>query len=308
MADSIARRVAAIRRFNRFYTQRIGVLSEQLNRSPFSLTEARVLYEIAHREESTASEIGSDLGLDAGYLSRILSAFARKKLIRKKASSSDARKSLLRLTDRGQQAFARLNAESQHDISSLLSRVAVGDQRRLITAMRTIESALSAEPEHGAPFILRPPRAGDMGWVVERHGILYAEEYGWNEEFEALVAQIVADFIRNFDPKRERCWIAERRGENAGCVFLVKKRGKIAQLRLLLVEPSARGLGIGKRLVGECIRFSRRAGYRKMMLWTNDVLHAARHIYERNGFRLVEEKKHHSFGHDLVGQNWELRL
>jgi DNA-binding MarR family transcriptional regulator/N-acetylglutamate synthase-like GNAT family acetyltransferase len=306
--DSMARRVAAMRRFNRFYTQRIGILDERLNRSPFSLTEARVLYEIAHREESTASEIGSDLGLDAGYLSRILSAFARKKLIRKKASSSDARKSLLRLTGHGQQAFARLNAESQHDISSLLSRTAVGDQRRLITAMRTIERALEAEPENGAPFILRPPRAGDMGWVVERHGILYAEEYGWNEEFEALVAQIVADFVRNFDPKHERCWVAERRGENAGCVFLVKKSETISKLRLLLVEPSARGLGIGKRLVSECIRFARRAGYRKMMLWTNDVLHAARHIYERNGFRLVEEEKHHSFGHDLVGQNWELKL
>lgn len=308
MASAREGHVARVRRFNRFYTQKIGVLHEGLLRTPFSLTEARVLYELADRQESTASAISEDLGLDGGYLSRILGHFVRKRLVRKTISEADGRKSILRLTPEGQKAFARLNAQSHDDIAAMLSALPASDQTRLLEAMTTIQSLLGPPTEPSVPYILRLHHAGDMGWVVERHGVLYADEYGWNEEFEALIAEIVAKFIQNLDPKRERCWIAERDGENVGCVFLVKKSSTVAQLRLLIVEPSARGLGIGKRLVEECIQFARRAGYRKMILWTNDVLHAARHIYERNGFKLVGEDRHHSFGHDLVGQTWELKL
>ncbi len=308
MPDGLDERVAGVRRFNRFYTQRIGILQESLLRSPFSLTEARVLYEIAHRQQPTASEIAVDLALDAGYLSRILGGFTRQKLVRRSASEADGRKTHLHLTEKGQQAFARLNAESHHEIGGILSAIPTSNQRRLLDAMNTIETILGAQPEHGVPYLLRPPQSGDMGWVVQRHGALYAEEYGWNDEFEGLVAEIVAHFIRHFDPRRERCWIAEREGENVGSVFLVKKTKRVAKLRLLLVEPKARGLGIGKRLVSECIRFARQAGYKMLMLWTNDVLHAARHIYISNGFKLLKDEKHHSFGHDLVGQTWELKL
>ena len=308
MARTLGSAVADVRRFNRFYTQKIGVLHEGFLRTPFSLTEGRVLYELAHREDTTASAIASDLGLDAGYLSRILSAFLRQRLIGKSASENDGRKSLLRLTENGQKAFAQLNSESRREIAGMLSSLAAAEQARLLDAMRTIEALLAAQPEHGAPFVLRPPEPGDMGWVVQRHGVLYAQEYRWDSQFEALVARIVADFVQNFDAKRERCWIAEREGENVGSVFVVKKSKSVAKLRLLLVEPSARGLGIGNRLVEECIRFARNAGYKKLTLWTNDVLHAARRIYIRNGFQLAKEEKHHSFGHDLVGQYWELKL
>jgi len=308
MARTLDAAVADVRRFNRFYTQKIGVLHEGFLRTPFSLTEGRVLYELAHREDTTASAIASDLGLDAGYLSRILSAFMRQRLICKSASENDGRKSLLRLTEKGQKAFAQLNSESRHEIAEMLSLLAAAEQARLLDAMRTIETLLAAQPEHSAPFVLRPPEPGDMGWVVQRHGVLYAQEYRWDSQFEALVARIVADFVQNFDAERERCWIAEREGENVGSVFVVKKSKSVAKLRLLLVEPSARGLGIGNRLVEECIRFARNAGYKKLTLWTNDVLHAARRIYIRNGFQLAKEEKHHSFGHDLVGQYWELKL
>jgi DNA-binding MarR family transcriptional regulator/GNAT superfamily N-acetyltransferase len=308
MAGTRESDVASVRQFNRFYTQKIGVLHEGFLRTPFSLTEGRVLYELAHRDDTTASAIASDLGLDAGYLSRILSAFSRQGLIGKSASEHDGRKSILRLTAKGQKAFARLNSESRHEIAEMLSSRAAGDQARLLEAMRTIETILGAPPEHGAAFVLRPPEPGDMGWVVQRHGVLYAREYRWDEQFEALVARIVADFVQNFEPKHERCWIAEREGENVGSVFVVRKSRSVAKLRLLLVEPSARGLGIGNRLVEECIRFARSAGYKKLTLWTNDVLHAARRIYVRSGFQLVKEERHHSFGHDLVGQFWELVL
>ena len=300
--------VASVRQFNRFYTQKIGVLHEGFLRTPFSLTEGRVLYELAHRDDTTASTIASDLGLDAGYLSRILSSFTRKGLIGKSASAEDGRKSILRLTAKGQKAFAQLNGESRHEIAEMLSSRAAGDQARLLEAMRTIETILGAPPGNGGAFVLRPPGPGDMGWVVQRHGVLYAHEYRWDEQFEALVARIVADFVQNFDPKHERCWIAEREGENVGSVFVVRKSRSVAKLRLLLVEPSARGLGIGNRLVEECIRFARSAGYKRLTLWTNDLLHAARRIYVRNGFQLASEEKHHSFGHDLVGQFWELKL
>ena len=303
-----ARRVEAVRRFNRFYTQQIGVLREGLLRSPYSLTEVRVLYEISRRDDPTAAEMCKDLGLDAGYLSRILRDFARKGFVEKRPSKSDGRQSLLRLTKTGEKEFAALNARQDEEVSAMLNNLSPEDHARLIEAMRTMQGLLGSQPEQKVPYILRPHHPGDIGWIVHRHGTLYSQEYGWDEHFEALVAQIVADFIKNYDPKRERCWIAERDGEIVGSVFLVKKSKTIGQLRLLLVEPKARGLGIGKRLVDECIRFARRVGYRKIMLWTNDVLDAARHIYEEAGFRLIKEEAHHSFGHDLVGQNWELTL
>lgn len=301
-------RVEAVRRFNRFYTRQIGVLQEHLLQSPFSLAEARVIYELAHHEQTTATELTEELRLDAGYLSRILSGFQRRGLIEKKRSEIDGRQTLLRLTEKGQQAFAQLNAASHSQVGAMLRELSPEDQKRLVEAMHTIGGLLGAQPEHKVPYILRPPQPGDMGWVVHRHGALYAQEYGWDEQFEALVADIVAKFIRHYDPKRERCWIAEKDGENVGSVFLVKRSKTVAQLRLLLVEPKARGLGLGTRLVNECVRFARQVGYRKIMLWTNDVLHAARRIYEKTGFRLVHEEPHHSFGHALVGQTWELKL
>ncbi len=300
--------VEAVRRFNRFYTRQIGVLRDGLLSSPFSLAEARVLYELAHREKPAASELGRELGLDAGYLSRILRGFEKRGLIEKGPSETDGRQSLLWLTEQGREAFALLNARSRDEIGAMLSGLPTAQQDRLTEAMRTIESLLGIPPEQKASYLLRPPQPGDMGWVVNRHGVLYAREYGWDERFEALVAEIVATFIRNYDPKRERCWIAEKDGENVGSVFLVASSKTVAKLRLLLVEPKARGLGIGARLVGECVRFARQADYRKITLWTNDVLYAARHIYEAAGFRLVHEEPHHSFGHDLNGQTWELKL
>jgi DNA-binding MarR family transcriptional regulator/GNAT superfamily N-acetyltransferase len=304
----LSQRVEAVRRFNRFYTQQIGVLQEGLLRSPFSLAEARVVYELAHHEKTTATELGNELHLDAGYLSRILSSFKKRGLVDKQPSKSDGRQSILWLTEQGQEAFAMLNARSHNEIEAMLNELSTEDQRRLVEAMLVIERLLGAQPEHKVPYLLRPHQPGDMGWVVHRHGVLYTEEYGWDEKFEALVADIVAKFIQNYDPKRERCWIAEKDGENVGSVFLVRQSDAVAKLRLLLVEPKARGLGIGTRLVDECLRFARRAGYRKITLWTNNVLLAARHIYEKAGFRLVHEEPHHSFGHDLIGETWELEL
>jgi DNA-binding MarR family transcriptional regulator/GNAT superfamily N-acetyltransferase len=299
------RRVGVVRRFNRFWTSQIGVLREGYLESRFSLTEVRVLFELARCEETTASELGGELGLDAGYLSRLLGGFEKDGLIHRRPSEADGRRSLLRLTERGRETFAPLDARSRSDIGAMLGSLSVAEQDRLVGAMSTIEGLLT-EPE--GTYLLRPHESGDMGWVVHRHGILYAGEYGWDERFEALVAQIVAKFIQEYDPKREHCWIAERDGENVGCVFLVRESEEIARLRLLLVEPQVRGLGIGSRLVEECVRFARRAGYRKIRLWTNDVLYAARHIYQGVGFRIVHEEPHHSFGHDLVGQTWELKL
>jgi DNA-binding MarR family transcriptional regulator/GNAT superfamily N-acetyltransferase len=301
-------RIASVRRFNRFYTRQIGLLGAGYLHSPFSLTQVRVLYELAHRERPTAAELSRDLGLDPGYLSRIVHGFRKTGVIESERSQADGRQSHLSLTGKGQAAFAPLNAQSHHDIGAMLGELAESEQDRLVGAMHTIEGLLGAQPETLGPYLLRPQQSGDMGWIVHRHGVLYAQEYGWDEEFEALVASIVAKFIRNFDPKRERCWIAEKDDEIVGSVFVVQRSKTVAQLRLLLVEPKARGLGIGSRLVEECIRFARERGYRKLMLWTNDVLDAARRIYERAGFRLVKEEAHHSFGRDLVGQNWELKL
>jgi len=309
MADEeLLKRIDAVRQFNRFYTQKIGVLHEGLLSSPFSLTEVRVLYELAHRERPVASEVGKDLGLDPGYLSRILSSFKTKGFIDSKPSEQDGRQSILRLTEKGKTAFAPLNDRARDEIGILLGVLNESDQIRLVEAMESIKGLLSPGPKNKPPYLLRPHQPGDMGWVVHLHGMLYAQEYGWDDTFEALVAGIVAKFIQNFDPKRERCWIAEIDGEIVGSVFLVKESETVSKLRLLIVHPKARGLGIGKRMVNECLRFARQAGYRKTMLWTNNVLLAARHIYETMGFKLVLEEPHHSFGHDLVGETWEMEL
>ncbi|HSL71712.1 MAG TPA: helix-turn-helix domain-containing GNAT family N-acetyltransferase [Longimicrobiales bacterium] len=304
----LEQRIEAVRRFNRFYTRQIGVLQEHLLQSPISLTEARVLYELAGRAEITATELGATLGVDAGYLSRLLGSLRERGLLARSRSMADGRQSLLRLTARGQQAFARLNTASAAEIGDLLAAHTEEDQRRLVAALEVVERLLDGRYETQVPYVLRPPRAGDYGWIIHRHGVLYAQEYGWDERFEALVAEIIARFVQNFDARRERCWIAERDGQSVGCVFVVAKSKTIAQLRLLLVEPSARGLGIGRRLVDECIRFARLKGYRKLTLWTNDVLHAARHIYEQAGFQLVREQPHRDFGTNLVGQTWDLPL
>lgn len=304
------RRVDSVRAFNRFYTRRIGVLEEGYLESPFSLVQARVLYELAHRSQPTATEIARDLGLDTGYLSRILRGFERSGLVEKRPSPGDGRRRLLSLTARGREAFAPLDSRSRTETETMLRNLSPAAQLRLIGAMGVITKMLDDETGGAATYLLRPHRPGDMGWVVHRHGVLYAEEYGWDETFEALVAEIVAGFIRNFDPERERCWIVERDSEHVGSVFLMAhpERERVAQLRLLLVEPSARGLGLGRRLVDECTRFARQVGYHTVTLWTNDVLVSARRIYEAAGFHLVQEERHHSFGQDLVGQTWEMRV
>ena len=297
-------RVKEVRAFNRFYTRLIGVLSEGLLRSEFSLTEVRVLYELAHSNGITAGELASELGLDTGYLSRIIKKFNERGFIEKQVKDEDQRSVTLSLTKPGRAAFRPLNEASNQEVRTMLARLSDAEQRKLVASMGTIRSLLG-EAEPGEPYVLRPHRPGDMGWVVHRHGALYAQEYGWDERFEALVAEIVAEFVKNYDPKRERCWIAERKGEIVGSVFLVKKDDITAKLRLLYVEPSARGLGIGKRLVDECLRFARQVGYRKITLWTQSNLAAARGIYEKAGFKLVGQQNHKSFGKELVAETWE---
>jgi DNA-binding MarR family transcriptional regulator/GNAT superfamily N-acetyltransferase len=301
-------RVEATRRFNRFYTRRIGVLQEGLLQSPFSLAEARVLYELAHRERPRAAELGKELGLDAGYLSRILRGLRKSGLVDRRPSPADGRTNLLGLTHRGKAAFATLDERSRQEIGAMLAALPPRGQSRLVEAMGAIEELLGGPRPAAVPYLLRSHQPGDLGWVVHRHGVLYAQEYGWDERFEGLVAEIVARFVKRFDAKRERCWIAEQDGEIVGSVFLVKQSRTVARLRLMLVEPKARGMGIGTRLVDECIRFARQAGYARITLWTNSVLRSARHIYEQAGFRLGREEPHTSFGHDLVGETWELKL
>jgi DNA-binding MarR family transcriptional regulator/GNAT superfamily N-acetyltransferase len=304
----------AIRRFNRFYTRAIGTLHAHLLGSVFTLAEARVIYEISRNERSTATQIAGNLNLDGGYLSRILAGFAKKRLITREGSSKDARESFISLTSRGKKEFSSIDEKAAAQAIALLKPLAAADRQKIVSAMSTIESILSVEQSKSASttrFILRPHRPGDMGWVVQRHGTLYAQEYGWDERFEALVARIVADFVDHFDARRERCWIAERNDEAVGCVFLVKHPDSpevMAKLRLLLVEPSARGFGIGKRLVRECTLFASAAGYRKIDLWTNSVLDAARHLYQEEGYRLIKQEAHQSFGKSLVGETWELAL
>ncbi|HET7296299.1 MAG TPA: bifunctional helix-turn-helix transcriptional regulator/GNAT family N-acetyltransferase [Gemmatimonadales bacterium] len=305
----LEQRVAAARRFNRFYTRRIGVLREGAYRSPFSLTQVRVLYELAHRDRPTATELGRELGLDAGYLSRLLRGFEQRGLVVKTRSATDGRQTHLALTTRGRKAFAPLDARSHEEVAALLAGLSAGAQQRLLAAMRTIEELLGPRPREPASYALRPPRPGDLGWLVQRHGALYAREYGYDAEFEGLVADIVGRFARRHDPTRERCWIAEQDGENVGCVLLVAKSRTVAQLRVLLVEPAARGSGLGTRLVSECVRFARAAGYRKLVLWTQSELLAARRLYESAGFHRTHRERHASFGRKhLVAETWERRL
>ncbi len=289
------------------YTDVMGVLREGLLDTRYSLTEARVLFELAQRDAAEAADLRRTLHLDAGYLSRILSRFETEGLVTRERSAADGRRQVIRLTEQGHAAFAILDARSAYEAGRLLVPLSDEDQRRLVAAMTTIRKVLEGAPRPDA-YVLRPPRPGDLGWVVARHGALYAEEYGWDETFEALVARIVADYVDGHDPDRERAWIAEVDGTPAGCVFCVRKEQRIAQLRLLLVESTARGLGIGSRLVEECVRFAARAGYQHLTLWTNDVLDAARRVYERAGFELVDAEPHHSFGQDLIGQHWTRAL
>jgi DNA-binding MarR family transcriptional regulator/GNAT superfamily N-acetyltransferase len=305
--------VAQVRHFNRFYTKQIGVLQEGLLNSPFSLSEVRVLYELAHRNRPTATDLCKDLGLDAGYLSRVLQSFEKRGLVRREASERDGRQSLLTLSAKGRKAFLPLEARSNQQVAGVLQKLASAQRQKLVDAMHTIEDVLDDGSERkrdsGPAYVLRSPQPGDLGWVVHRHGVLYAREYGYDEGFEALVAEIVGEFVENLDTTRARCWIAEKDGEVVGSVFVVAKSKTVAKLRLLLVEPSARGLGIGRRLVEECVRFARQVGYRKMMLWTQSELGAARHLYQEAGFRVVERKRHNSWGRrGLVAETWAMKL
>jgi DNA-binding MarR family transcriptional regulator/GNAT superfamily N-acetyltransferase len=308
MTEPFEERIGDVRQFNRFFTRQIGVLREGLLHSPYPLTDARILFELGQTDQLTASRLGRELGLDAGYLSRILARLEQRGLLEKVRSENDGRQLLLSLSAAGKEAFALLDQRSREEVSEMLNELSEEDQQRLLKAMQTIESVLTKGFKFSEPFILRPHEPGDMGWIAHRHGVLYAQEYGWDEHFEALVAKIVADFIIDYNPARERCWIAEMDGEIIGSVFVVQSSETVAKLRLLLVEPKARGLGLGTRLVEECIRFARRRGYAKLMLWTNNVLLEARHIYAKTGFQLVAEEAHLSFGHDLVGETWELVL
>jgi DNA-binding MarR family transcriptional regulator/N-acetylglutamate synthase-like GNAT family acetyltransferase len=303
-------RIAAVRRFNRFYTRQIGVLRKDYLDSPYTLGEMRVLYELAHGEVKTASDIGRALDLDAGYLSRVLRNFEKRGLIGRKTSRADARQSHLALTARGARVFAPFEKRSQDFVGGMLGKLAPDEQARLVAAMHTIETLLGEPPQAPArSYTLRAPRHGDFGWIVARHAELYAREYGWVEPFEGLCAQIVADFVNNFDEKRERCWIAEMDGENVGCVMLVQDEAPdVARLRLLLVDPKARGLRLGTRLVDECVTFARKAGYKKVTLWTHSALTAARHVYEKAGFTLTASEPKHTWGKDVVAEYWDLEL
>jgi DNA-binding MarR family transcriptional regulator/GNAT superfamily N-acetyltransferase len=307
-----SRSVHEVRHFNRFYTKQIGLLQDRMLSSPFSLTEVRVLYEIAHREQLTASDLAQELGLDPGYLSRTLAKLEHQGLLRRERSSSDGRQSFLSLTRKGQSVFHPLETRSNQQVAMMLKRLTGAQQKQLLSAMHTIEDRLgdaSSARSDKAPYLLRTHQPGDMGWVVHRHGELYWQEYRYDERFESLVAKIVSEFIEHFDRRRERCWIAEKDSEIVGTVFLVKKSKTVCKLRLLLVEPAARGLGIGRRLVAECVRFGREAGYRKMILWTQSELGAARHLYKDAGFRLAGRQRHNNWGRpNLISEVWELKL
>lgn len=302
-------RAERVRRFNRFYTKHIGVLHEGMLDSEFNLAEARVLFEIAQRGEVTATQLRAELDLDGGYLSRIIQGLIRRGLIRRSRSAVDGRQRLVCLSEAGTNAFAELNSRSQHKFEAMLSGLSEQQQDRLVEAMDTIQATLGGPVvERCKTFILRPHQPGDIGWVIYRHGVLYNQEYQWNGGFEAIVACILGNFEKNYDPDCERSWIAEVDSRFAGCVFLVKHGDSVARLRCLLVEPSVRGLGLGSRLVQECVDFASRCGYTRLTLWTMHVLHPARRIYQRAGFRLTHEEPIHSFGHDLVAQTWDLDL
>jgi DNA-binding MarR family transcriptional regulator/N-acetylglutamate synthase-like GNAT family acetyltransferase len=300
--------VAAVRGFNRFYTRKLGVLDQHLLDSPYSLSEARVMYELAHRDDAAAKEIGIELGLDAGYLSRIVQSFEENGLLTRKPLPADRRQYRLSLTAKGRQAFARLDRRSHDEVGAMLGQLGEAERASIVNAMRAIEHLLGPQTVARPGFLLRSHRPGDIGWVVSRHGAVYAQDYGWDISFEALVAEITAQFLRSFDPAREHCWIADIDGEPVGSIFLVKASDEVAKLRLLLVEKKARGLGVGRALTDQCIRFAREKSYRSITLWTQSTLVAARDIYQRAGFVRVAEEKHHSFGVDLVGETWELKL
>lgn len=318
--SALARDVDTVRRFNRFYTRHIGVLQEKLLHSPYSLTEGRVLYEIRYHGDTgtprttspTAADLAKALDLDGGYLSRILRRFARRRLITRTTSDADARQAHLALTARGQAALAPLQQLARDEVAVMLRRLSAAERWRVLDAMRLIQRSLGEAPvasrPNDEPFTVREHRAGDMGWIVSRQSALYTEEYGWTMEYEALAAEIVAQFLKTFDPGRERCWIAEQEGTPVGAVMIVRQSDAVAKLRLLHVEGAARGLGIGKRLVAECVRFSRAAGYERITLWTQSNLLAARHLYQAAGFTCVSTEPHHRFGKDLVAETWELAL
>jgi DNA-binding MarR family transcriptional regulator/N-acetylglutamate synthase-like GNAT family acetyltransferase len=300
--------IAQIRSFNRFYTKQLGLLREQFLETRFTLTQARVLYELGRNSPLSSTALIEALGLDKGYLSRLLKVFEKQELVKRAGSSEDRRVSRVSLTAKGRRVFEQLDRRSRDEIDRMLAAMRPTQRKGLSAGMKAIRESMGYPDEAPQEVILRLQLPGDIGWVVERHGELYAKEFAWDSAFEGLVAEIAGTFLKNFDAQRERCWIAERGGERLGCVFLVRKSARIAKLRLLLVEPAARGLGIGARLVNECVDFARQCGYRKLTLWTNDILVSARRIYESAGFCLTKEEKHHTFGHDLVGQFWELKL
>ena len=306
--STLASRIEAVRRFSRFYTRRIGVLEETLLHSQFTLPEGRLVYEIANRDQPTAQELCRDLALDPGYVSRMLQGLQRRGCVARRQSVKDRRETKLTLTAKGQRLWGAMNERSRQDIADLLAGLPSARQEKLVAALETIEKLLDEPPEKRAPFTLRPHQPGDMGWIIRRQTQLYATEFGWDGRFEALLADIAGKFIAKFDPNRENCWLAERNGEIAGSVFLVKAGKTTGQLRMLYVEPSARGLGIGQALVQACIDDARAKGYRKLILWTNDILVSARKIYIAAGFQLVKQERHNSFGKKLVGQYWSLDL
>ena len=300
--------IEAVREFSRFYTRKLGIIEPRLLDSPWSLQEARIIYEIAHRQVCTATDLVHELGLDAGYVSRTLKALQRRQIVTRRPSKTDRRVTELALTARGSTAFAELDRRSRAEVAGLLDKLGSAERSSVVAAMATIRQALEPSAEQPTGFLLRTHRPGDIGWIVSRHGALYAQEYGWDISFEALATEIAAQFLRSYDPLREQCWIAEVAGEPVGCVFLVKGSNEVAKLRLLLVERQARGLGVGRALTEQCIRFARQAGYTSISLWTQSILVAARGIYRRAGFELVKEEPHRSFSVDLIGETWELKL
>lgn len=297
-----------IRRFNRFYTRQLGFLDEHILQSQFSLTQGRIIYELANTENCTAARLKKELGLDAGQLSRMLRDFESRGLVAKKRDKDDGRQAFLSLTSKGKKEYDSLNSATDRQIFSLIADLTSDQQKQLVNAMEAIQTSLERDKPVDRSYILRSPRPGDYGWMIKKNAEIYADEYQWNEECEGLMAEIVANFIKNYDSQRERCWIAEKDGENIGCVFLGKKDDLTAQLRVLLVDPKARGLGLGKQLVSECTRFARQTGYKKITLWTQSVLTAARSIYENEGYKKIKSEPHHSFGQDLIGETWELEL
>ena len=308
MDPTLQSQIAAVRGFSRFYTRKLGIIEPKLLDSPWTLQEARIIYEIAQHQSCTATDLVGALGLDAGFLSRTLQTLQRRQIVARKPSKTDRRVNELTLTAKGRAAFAELDTRSRRAVAALLDGLEEGRRAAVVHAMSTIEQTLEPPPQQPAGFLLRSHRPGDIGWVVSRHGALYAREYGWDISFEAKVAEIAAQFIKSYDASREHCWIAEVGGEPVGSIFLVKASDEVAKLRLLLVEEKARGLGVGRALTEQCIRFAREAGYASITLWTQSILVAARGIYQRAGFRRVAEEKHHSFGVDLVGETWELTL